>query len=144
MKLTQMEDIGGCRVLVRNQAQARALADRLLGNWHIKRFRDYVIKPKPSGYRALHLVEVRRDRPIEIQIRTPLQDRWANQVERDSRRLGVGFKSGAGVQVVHDYYVAVADLFALQESGGTADKEFLRRIAERFRAAEPYLEVGRP
>lgn len=139
MQLTRMEDIGGCRVLVQNQADAYALARDLRKNWTIKRFRDYVETPKPSGYRALHLVNTRRERAIEIQIRTPLQDFWANEVERDTRRLGQDFKSGAGPDAVHAYYVAVSEVLAVQESGAAPDKDLMEHVSALYRAAEPYL-----
>lgn len=42
---------------------------------------DYVNKPKDSGYRALHLVVMFTNHgsqtPVEIQIRSPLEDLWA-------------------------------------------------------------------
>ena len=38
----------------------------------------------------------RNGRLIEVQLRTVLQDAWANQVEDDSRRLATGYKFGRG------------------------------------------------
>jgi putative GTP pyrophosphokinase len=139
MDLVRMEDIGGCRVLVQDQRQADHLAERLADRWRIHRFRDYVRNPKDSGYRALHLIEERKERLIEVQIRTPLQDIWANQVERDSRLRRVDFKSGAGAQAVHDYYLAVADLLSLMEAGEKPDIEVLTRVRERYELAKPYV-----
>ena len=62
----------------------------------IDRYRDYVREPKDSGYRALHLVALKKGRHVEVQVRTQLQDTWANQVEHDSRQQRTDFKSGRG------------------------------------------------
>jgi hypothetical protein len=143
MALTTMEDIGGCRAVVKTQTEAYQLWRRLRKNWIVHRERDYVAHPKPSGYRALHLIVLRKSRLIEVQIRTPLQDFWANQVEADSRRLRVDFKSGKGEDLVHAYYAAVSDFIALQERGESPDRELLDRLAATYEAAGPYLGEGR-
>lgn len=144
MNLTQMADIGGCRAILPDQEKVDAVTARIQKNWTIARTRDYVREPKPSGYRAVHHIVRRKDRLIEVQLRTPLQDVWANQVERDSRRLGIGLKSGLGSEVVHAYYAQVSDLFALRETGSEAEKAFMQRLRERFEAARPYLEGDPP
>lgn len=140
MKLAQMADIGGCRALLPDQDKVDAVTLRVQENWEIVRTRDYVRKPKPSGYRAVHHIVRRDDRLIEVQLRTPLQDIWANQVERDSRRLGIGLKSGLGSELVHAYYAQMSELFALRESGSEADADFMERLRGRYEAARPYLE----
>jgi len=141
MALTNMADIGGCRVVVEDQEQAYSLLSRLQEQkrWNIERVRDYVAEPKSSGYRALHVIEKRHERLIEIQIRTEFQDIWANQVERDSRLRRTDFKSGQGAEIVHDYYRAVAEFFALKESDIEPDIEFMQQLRERQAAVSPYL-----
>ncbi|MEV4421400.1 RelA/SpoT domain-containing protein [Patulibacter sp. NPDC049589] len=132
MDLTQMDDIGGCRVVTRDMDDARALFARLGSNWDVRRTRDYVSQPKPDGYRALHLVAVRDARFVEIQIRTPLQDLWANVVERDGRRLGVGLKFGRGNDRVREDYRRMADLLAAEERGEVPAAEDLGALRDRF------------
>lgn len=139
MELTQMADVGGVRALLPDQEHADAVLRRLKKNWDVRRVRDYVETPKPSGYRAIHLIVRKKSRLIEVQLRTPLQDIWANNVEDDSRRLRVGYKSGVGDQAVHDYYVAMSQLFALRERGEEPDTTFGARLNELARAARPYL-----
>jgi putative GTP pyrophosphokinase len=140
MNLTQMADIGGCRAILPDQKKVDAVTRRVQKNWTIVRTRDYVREPKASGYRAVHHIVRRMDRLIEVQLRTPLQDIWANQVERDSRRLGIGLKSGLGSQLVHAYYAQMSELFALRETGSEADSDFMQRLRDRYQAAHPYLE----
>lgn len=140
MKLTQMADIGGCRAILPDQEKVDAVTRRVQKNWTIARTRDYVREPKPSGYRAVHHIVRRKVRLIEVQLRTPLQDIWANQVERDSRRLGIGLKSGLGSELVHAYYAQMSELFALREAGSEADAAFMQRLRDHYQAARPYLE----
>jgi hypothetical protein len=142
MKLSQMADIGGCRALLPDQASVYEVAKRLRKNWDVKRIRDYAAEPKSSGYRAVHAIVLRKGRLIEVQLRTPMQDAWANQVEEDSRRVGRDFKGGAGQTEVHEYYVVVSELLALREQGAEPDEELRKRLLRTYRAAQPFLTTG--
>jgi hypothetical protein len=139
MNLTQMADIGGCRALLADQEKVYAVTTRLRRNWDVTRTRDYAAEPKDSGYRAVHLIVRRKGRLIEVQLRTPLQDEWANQVEEDSRRVGRNFKGGEGQQEVRDYYAVVSELLALRELGEEPDEELRQRLLTAYEAAQPYL-----
>lgn len=139
MKLSQMADIGGCRALLHDQAAVYNVAKRLRKNWDITRTRDYAAEPKTSGYRAVHLIVRRKGRLIEVQLRTPTQDEWANQVEEDSRRVGRDFKGGKGQSEVRDYYVVISELLALREHGAEPDDELRHRLLQTYKAAQPFL-----
>lgn len=139
MKLANMEDIGGVRAVLRDQAAVDDVARRLRKNWQIKRYRDYVRSPKDSGYRAVHIVAIKDGVFIEVQLRTYLQDVWANQVEHDSRHLRTDFKSGRGAAEVHRYYVAVSQLFAAREAGQDAPEALLTELRLSYAAARPFL-----
>jgi len=139
MNLTQMADIGGCRALLADQDKVYAVAARLRRNWDVTRTRDYAAEPKDSGYRAVHLIVRRKGRLIEVQLRTPLQDAWANQVEEDSRRVGRNFKGGEGQQEVHDYYAVVSELLALRELDVEPDEDLRQRLLAAYEAAQTYL-----
>ena len=117
MQVTQMQDIGGVRALLPSLPHLYAVSRRLRKTWTVIRVRDYIAEPKPSGYQALHLIVRRGGYPVEVQLRTVLQDAWANQVEEDGRRIGVGLKFGAGAAEVHAYYIAVSDAFAFLDRG---------------------------
>lgn len=123
-----------------DQAALDDVLKRIRKNWrpHIERVRDYVLTPKPSGYRAKHLIVVKKERRIEVQLRTPLQDTWANQVEADSR-WAANFKAGQGHQAVHDYYVVVSELFASREGGVEPGEDFMQELVRRYEQAQPYL-----
>jgi hypothetical protein len=141
MKLTQMADIGGCRALLPNQEAVYAVGKALRRNWDIARTRDYAAEPKTSGYRAVHHIVKRKGRLIEVQLRTPLQDAWANQVEEDSRRVGQNFKGGQGQAEVHAYYSVVSELLALRERREGPDNNLSQRLLHTYEAAKPFLST---
>ena len=94
LRLSRMQDIGGCRAVVSSAVEVAAL-DRLCREGRRARelsgARDYLTKPKEDGYRGVHLVyRFRSESPegsignglrIEVQIRSALQHAWATAVE---------------------------------------------------------------
>lgn len=91
MKLERVEDIGGCRAVVSTTRGARRLARLLVDSRtrHVlSRQRDYITRPKPSGYRGIHLVyryggrkKAFQGMSVEVQVRTKVQHSWATAVE---------------------------------------------------------------
>jgi putative GTP pyrophosphokinase len=132
MGLTQMQDIGGVRALLPSLPHVYSVSRRLRKTWTILRVRDYIAEPKPSGYRALHLIVQRNGYPVEVQLRTVRQDAWANQVEEDGRQIGVGLKFGAGKAEIHAYYLAVSDAFAFLDRGEAIPEELAAVLNERY------------
>jgi putative GTP pyrophosphokinase len=131
MKLSRMADIGGVRAILPDQETAYRIARLLRRNWTITRVRDYVGEPKDDGYRALHLINRHRGRLIEIQLRTPLQDEWANLVEKLSRTAFPGLKFGKGPVEVRDILRENARVMAkVDQELGISFDEFVR-VPER-------------
>lgn len=89
----------------------------------------------------MHLIALKKGRHVEVQIRTKLQDAWANQVEHDSRRQRTDFKSGRGEAEVHAYYVRVGGLLALQDRHETPDDLFMQELVDAYRLAKPFLST---
>jgi ppGpp synthetase/RelA/SpoT-type nucleotidyltranferase len=80
MRLTQMQDIAGCRVVVPDiPAQERVIArlDKMFDATVI----DRRVKPS-NGYRAVHVVVREVGLPVEVQVRTDLQHVWAESSEK--------------------------------------------------------------
>lgn len=83
-----IHDIAGVRVICSYVDDIYRLADALVGQDDIELVekKDYIVNPKPNGYRSLHLIvrvpvyfaESTRSITAEIQIRTIAMDFWAS------------------------------------------------------------------
>lgn len=145
MALSKMEDIAGVRAILHNQQQAREVLAHLqrANRWKIRRIRDYTDGgdpgPKADGYRAIHVVVEKDECYVEIQLRTPRQDNWAQSVEQDTRRLRQGLKFGSGPDDLREYYRLVSDLFAMHEQGIQPEQDFMEELAKRYAATRSYF-----
>ncbi len=83
IRLSQMQDIAGCRVIVNDISEQEAKL-RLLKNT----FDDFTVVDRRNnsshGYRAIHVIVKSSDRMVEIQLRTAAQHLWAELSERIS------------------------------------------------------------
>jgi putative GTP pyrophosphokinase len=140
MKLSRMADIGGVRAVLSDQDAAYRVASRLRRNWTITRFRDYVAEPKADGYRALHLINRNRGRLIEVQLRTPRQDAWANTVETFARTVAPGLKFGGGPQELRDYFVVLGEFFALRDQDAPVDSVLFDRLEDLQKQASTFID----
>jgi putative GTP pyrophosphokinase len=140
MKLARMEDIGGVRAVLPSQDACYRVASQLRRNWTITRFRDYVANPKADGYRALHLINRNRGRLIEVQLRTPFQDSWANLVEEISRVAAPGLKFGGGPKELREYLLLLGDLGAQRDLGLTMDHRAFARLQDLRPRVDTLLE----
>jgi putative GTP pyrophosphokinase len=143
MALTTMEDIGGVRAILPQQSQVDKVVADICERWTIRRVREYVDGrdpgPKPDGYRAVHVVVVKDRRHIEVQLRTPWQDTWAQSVEQDTRRLAQGLKFGAGPDDLREYYQLISEYLALREQHETPNQEFMQDLAKLYNATRRYF-----
>lgn len=121
MQLSTMQDIGGCRSVVSD----RKAADRLAEQWQrhltvgtIRRVDDYGAQPRHSGYRAIHVIVEYEGLPIEVQIRTRLQNEWASAVEVLAKSRGEDLKRDRGSEIVLDRLRSLADIIAEVEVTG--------------------------
>ena len=110
MRLSRMQDLGGCRVILESREQVEHLYESLrlspLSSHELVSVKDYIEQPKSSGYRGKHLVfRFRTDDKyghpwngcrIEVQVRTRFQHAWATAVEHIDAIEGLGLKSGRG------------------------------------------------
>lgn len=145
MKLSRMEDIAGVRAVLHQQSQANAVRDMLVKarRWDIKRVRTYVDGgdpgPKSDGYRAIHIVVEKDGCYVEIQLRTPWQDAWAQSVEQDTRRLRQNLKFGEGPSDLREYYAMVSELFAMGEQQIKPEPAFMQQLADLYRETRRYF-----
>jgi ppGpp synthetase/RelA/SpoT-type nucleotidyltranferase len=129
MKLTQMQDIAGCRIVMSNVKLARKLYDEYYNNGDLKHEkvseRDYVSNPKKDGYRSIHLVyRYNSDKAgkkkyngllVEIQIRSKLQHLWATAVETVDFFTRQAIKSNEGGREWVEFFRLISSAFALME-----------------------------
>ena len=94
MRLTQMQDIAGCRVVVPDITNQ----SRLVGE--MERMFDVTVvdrRAHPShGYRAVHIIVRSTPLPVEVQFRTDLQHVWAELSEKLADEFGIALKYGGG------------------------------------------------
>lgn len=132
MKLTQMQDIGGCRAIVSTVSRARGLHKYYKETSRIRHRlvaeKDYINEPKDSGYRGIHLVyRYTSDRhrthnglKVEIQLRTRPQHYWANAVETVGTMLRQALKSSAGESQWLRFFALAGSAIAIREKSPTA------------------------
>ncbi len=133
MKLTQMQDIGGCRAIVENirrvkrliKSYQRSTAKNPTRGHVLQKINDYIAEPKEDGYRSYHLVyryrsvarkhKIYNDLKIEIQLRSRLQHAWATAVETVGTFSGQPLKSGGGEQEWRRFFALMGSAIALRE-----------------------------
>lgn len=142
MRLSQMEDIGGCRAILSNEAEMKRVRARIRNNWDVVREYAYDVNPKPAtGYRARHIVVRRQTRLIEIQLRTPEQHGWAEMVEQTAARTAFNLKDGIGPAELVEFFQLASEIIALQERGEWVDSEENRARRARWDALTPLVGV---
>ncbi len=95
IRLSQMQDIAGCRIVVPDlpsQGEAVERLKMLFDNVSIDDRRE-----QPShGYRAVHVIFEHSGKLVEVQVRTSLQHRWAQLSEKLSDVVDSTIKYGGG------------------------------------------------
>ena len=143
MKLSRMQDIGGCRAILSSHDEVLRVAARIERNWHIKHRKHYTLEaPAISGYRALHIVVERDGRLVEIQLRTAREHEWAEAIERTDKRLGLDLKSGRGPSDLLEYFRLAADGLAMEDAGIDPQPAFVRHFDEARDRVRGYFERG--
>lgn len=128
MKLSQMQDLGGCRAILQNIHQVRDVFEYYLHRSSIKHERvsidDYLDKPKSSGYRGIHLVyryfsdknkTMYNGLKIEMQLRSRYQHAWATAVETVGTFSGEALKSSLGSVDWQRFFALMASAIAIRE-----------------------------
>jgi putative GTP pyrophosphokinase len=114
IRLTQVQDIAGCRLIVSEMADQDRLVESLknifVGATVVDR------REHPShGYRAVHVVVKQSDKLVEIQVRTSLQHLWAELSEKLSDVVDSAIKYGKGDKGIVDVLLNSSDLVAQEE-----------------------------
>jgi len=97
-RLAEMQDIGGLRIVSEvDLAGQDEIVSRITSVVSITKVIDR--RKSPSyGYRAVHIIATLEERPVEIQVRTQLQDLWAQAMERLADEVGREIRYGGKPQ----------------------------------------------
>lgn len=117
IRLSQMQDISGCRVTVENLAAQDLLVSLLMAYFPDSKLHDRCAKPA-HGYRAKHVVVRQLGKWIEIQIRTTAQHGWALVSEKAADMFGQQLKYGIGNEAVLKDLMRMSDYFSTAEKAG--------------------------
>jgi hypothetical protein len=128
MKLTQMQDLGGARAILSNLpmvGQAVAYYKTSKALHESASVDDYILNPKPSGYRGAHLVyrfhsdnrhkKIYSGLKIELQLRSAYQHAWATAVETVGTFSGQALKSSLGNERWQKFFALMGSAIALRE-----------------------------
>lgn len=130
MRMTQIQDIGGCRAVLRDIQTARDVTEHYRRRTRMKHelvnFDDYLECPQKSGYRGQHLVYAYHSDKnatynglkIEIQVRSRLQHAWATAVETVDMFTQQALKSSSGTEEWMRFFALASS--AIAEIEGTA------------------------
>jgi ppGpp synthetase/RelA/SpoT-type nucleotidyltranferase len=161
MKLSQMQDIGGCRAVLANVKLVKRLTNLYIKSRGLKHkrvnYKDYIQNPKQDGYRGVHLIyKYKSDKKntydgllIEIQMRSQLQHAWATTVETVDLFTRQAIKSNEGEDNWKDFFRLVSSAFAKMESeplvpNTPQDSEvLLREIKEKVNLLKIFPKMER-
>jgi putative GTP pyrophosphokinase len=133
-RLSQIQDIAGCRVVVPDVMVQDLVVTRLTGIFGRGAIFDRRQKPS-SGYRAVHVVVRSLERPIEIQVRTVLQHMWAELSEKLSDVVSPTVKYGGGPRNLTDFLGRLSQ-------AGAAIEFHEKRIGESGVPDEKRVEIA--
>lgn len=154
MKLTQMQDIAGCRVILSDVKLAEEVYNNHYLNSKLKHTlvneKNYILEPKKDGYRSIHLVyryksdvsDKYNGLLVEVQIRSHLQHLWATAAETVGFFTGRHLKLAEGEKGWNEFFKLVSSAFAKLEhtpqiSGTPVDeKELYLEIKKKAKQLE--------
>lgn len=136
MKLSQMQDLGGCRAIVSEISGVDLLYELYRKGGELPseqpiRCYDYIRRPKSDGYRGIHVIgryvaQANTNEPwngqrVEIQLRTQLEHAFATAVETVTTFTRQPLKFGAGPDEWRRFFSLVGSAFAIQEGTALVD-----------------------
>ena len=149
MSLSRMQDIAGCRAVVKTVKEVKELSQLLIDSrtrHKLHNVKDYIADPKESGYRGIHLVYKYNgskteyvDYFVELQIRSKIQHAWATAVEIVDTFTQQALKASKGEKEWADFFRYVSVEFSLIEKSkagnvafGIDTKKEVTRLAQKL------------
>lgn len=117
IRLSQMQDVVGCRVIVDDFREQTKVALSVAALFEESTMVDRRLNPS-HGYRAVHLIVLANGKLVEIQIRTKLQHLWAELSEKLSDIEGIEVKYGGGPDRIQKRLSTISVVIeAVEETG---------------------------
>lgn len=138
LDLAQMQDIVGCRIVVRDFSELSAAIAKLVERFYNVKIRDRLESPS-HGYRAVHLILELEKKHVEIQVRTRLQHAWANLSEKLSDKYGMSLKYGGGPKERREPLLRLSDTIYVFER---FEELYQKSLGEKPASEMSGLEVG--
>lgn len=149
--LDTLYDIAGGRIIVDDMIALDRVCHRLASSPFLDQARtqrhDYVTAPKPSGYRARHLIFRYADLPCghtlsaELQVRTSLQHLWATAVEIYDAATGSRLKFNELDNAHGLFFKKMSRLIEQLERSKEPDTPSIRAMDEGFDGLNSALHV---
>ena len=140
VRLSQMQDISGCRVVVADIMQQDQFVASLKTAFPAASVIDR--RENPSyGYRAVHVIAEMAGKAVEIQVRSALQHLWAELSEKSSDVLDPTIKYGGGSDEWRNFLmksseaVAAYERFEMLHFDAVASTDVARMAHEKFKKA---------
>ncbi|MFA6214171.1 MAG: RelA/SpoT domain-containing protein [Candidatus Micrarchaeia archaeon] len=151
IKLSEMQDIAGCRAILSHVSQVK----RLYTDYYLKgdikhgrvKINDYISHPKKDGYRSYHIIysylsDKTRKKDyngllVELQFRSKLQHQWATAIEIVDFFTKQAIKSNVGSEPWKEFFRLLSSAFAMNENcpmvkgTPTDEKELYLKIKEK-------------
>jgi putative GTP pyrophosphokinase len=128
IRLTQIQDIAGCRLIVTDIAEQDKVVQSLSRLFEHATVVDRRQRPS-HGYRAVHVIVNCRGKLIEVQIRTAIQQLWAELSEKFSDVIDPAIKYGEGDDKSRKILTITSDFVAKYESDEVKLADIQRRIS---------------
>jgi putative GTP pyrophosphokinase len=134
IRLTQIQDIAGCRLIVMGIVNQESVVQSLKNL-----FEDITIvdrRERPShGYRAVHAIVSCLGKTVEIQVRTSLQHQWAELSEKLADVKNPAIKYGGGSEKIQAPLQQLSSLIAQHETLESAVDKLMRTISRSDKTA---------
>jgi putative GTP pyrophosphokinase len=115
IRLVQMQDIAGCRVIAEDAPAQDSVVNLLLLVFTEASVVDRRASPS-YGYRAVHVIVKAFGKLVEVQVRTPFQHSWAELSEKLSDTVDPRVKYGGGDPQVQRFLALASEAIATFEN----------------------------
>jgi hypothetical protein len=147
MKLSQMQDIAGCRAILATVSDVDKLVERYKKSdlkHKLVHEDDYIREPKESGYRGYHLIyrynsdksTIYNDLKVEVQLRSGLQHAWATAVETVGAFTQQALKSSQGQKEWLPFFELMSAELAAREKTAPVPHTPSNRLDLRYQLKE--------